>query len=119
MVTKKQILKEIQDLSNIIKGDRFTQLEKDSEELHKLQELLSHIKFKVKDIKYYKDDNAVRIVYELPKIVLPLNEEGKVAKKDEFFYSTNVLELISLDDMLMIQEFLNNLQQKIKNERKD
>lgn len=110
MVTKKQLLKEIQELSALIKGNTFSQLKKDSEELHRIQELLSHVKFKVKDIKYFKDDNAVRIVYELPKIALPLDENGKVAKKDDFFYSTNVLELISLEDMLMIQEFLNNLQ---------
>lgn len=119
IVTKKQLLKAIQDLTDFVKGETFTQLKKDSEELHRIQGLLANVKFKIKDISYFKEDNAVRIVYELPKIVLPLDENGKVAKKDDFFYSSNVLELISLEDMLMIQEFLNNLSNKIQNERKE
>ena len=117
IVTKKQLLKSIQELTDFIKGEEFTKLKKDSEELQRIKELLSHIKFKIKDFSYFKEDNAVKITYELPKIVLPLDENGKVAKKDEFFYSVNVLELISLEDMLMIQEFLNNLQNKIQNSK--
>lgn len=110
MVTKKQILKEVQELSNLIKSNTFNQLKEDSEELKRIKELLSHIRFKVKDIKYYKDDDAVKITYELPKIVLKLDENGKVANKNDFFYSVNVLELVSLEDMLTIQDFLGKLE---------
>ena len=110
MVTKKQILKEVQDLSNLVKGKEFEKLKKDSEELQKINSLLANIKFKVKDIKYYEEDEAVKITYELPKIVLYLDENGKVANKNDFFYSTNMLELISLEDMMKIQDFLRKLE---------
>lgn len=105
MVTKKQILARIDELTNLIKSDEFNRLKQESEELKRIKALLPNIKFKVKDINYYKENNVVQIRYELPVITLQLNEEGKPSR-NEFFYATNVLEMISLEDMQKIMEYL-------------
>ena len=105
MVTKKQILARIDELTNLIKSDEFNHLKQESEELKRIKALLPNIKFKVKDINYYKENNVVQIRYELPVITLQLNEEGEPSR-DEFFYATNVLEMISLEDMQKIMEYL-------------
>jgi len=108
MVTKKQILAQIQELTDYIKSDEFERLKKDSERLKEIEELLSHIKFKIKDIKYFKEEQNVVITYELPKIVLNVDAEGNV-NKDDFFYSVNSLELINLEDMQKIQNCLEQV----------
>lgn len=105
MVTKKQILARIDELTNLIKSDEFNRLKQESEELKRIKALLPNIKFKVKDINYYKENNVVQIRYELPVITLQLNEEGEPSR-NEFFYATNVLEMISLEDMQKIMEYL-------------
>ena len=105
MVTKKQILAQLNELTDLIKSDEFNRLKKDSDELKETKSLLSNIKFKVKDIKYYKDENFVQIRYELPVINLTLDDQGNPSK-NEFFYSSNRLEMISLEDMKKIQELL-------------
>lgn len=110
MVTKKQILAQLKELTDLIKSDKFNQLQKDSEELAEIKELLSHVKFKVKNVKYINDNESktVQIIYELPKIILNVDENGNVDKND-FFYSTNRLEMISLEDMETIQDLLLKL----------
>ena len=105
MVTKKQILAQLKELTDLIKSDEFNRLKQDSEDLHEIRTLLSNIKFKIKDFNYYKEDNIVQIRYELPVINLTLDENGEPNKND-FFYSVNKLELISLEDMQKIIKFL-------------
>ena len=116
MVTKKQLLKQIlervQELENYIKSDEFNQLKQDSEELKTTKELLSHVKFKVKDINYFEDNNSVQIRYELPIVNLQLDEQGEPDKND-FFYSVNMLEMIGLEDVNKILDYLEKVQTTI------
>ena len=114
-VTKKKLLKDIQkdvkELSSFVKTKEYEQLKKDSQELHEIKALLSNIHFKIKDAQFDKDEKKVLITYELPKIVLDVDENGEVNKND-FFYSVNVLELISLEDMQKILKFLEGVKQQ-------
>ncbi len=104
-------------LTDLIESNEVKQLRKDSEELRQLKSLLSHVKFKIKDTRVVEDQTtgqiSVVVVYELPRIVLDLDESGQPPKND-FFYSTNMLNMISLEDMANFQKVLRHAQTKIK-----
>ena len=110
MVTKKQILARLDELTELIKSEQFKQLQKDSEELKKLQSLLIPIKFKIKDVNYFEDEEngVVQIRYELPTINLKIDDAGN-PEKNEFFYSVNVLDMVSLEDMQKVQKLLERI----------
>lgn len=113
MVTKKQILAQLQELTDLIKSEEFKRLKQDSDELNRIKALLPNIKFKVKDTTFFKEDNVLQIRYELPVVRLQLDESGN-PNKNEFFYSTNVLEMISLEDMKKIQDYLERIKNDIR-----
>lgn len=104
-----QLKAEIAELSNLIKGEEFQKLKNDSKKLKELQELISHVKFKIKNISYFENQEtnqkSIIVTYELPKVVLDLDENGNPNKND-FFYASNMLNMISFDDMMKFQDFL-------------
>lgn len=112
MVTRKQLLAQLKELTDLIKSEQFEKFRKDSEELHEIQDLISHVRFKLKDIRLIVNEETtertIQVTYELPRINLTISEDGQVSK-DDFFYATNYLELISLEDMQKIQNFIENL----------
>ena len=107
----------VKHLVELLEGNEIQKLRKDSEELQKLKELLSHVKFKIKDTRVVDDQStgvvSVIVTYELPRIVLTLDENGN-PNKDEFFYSTNMLNMISLEDMSKFQKELRLAQTRVK-----
>lgn len=112
-----QIKEEIGKLVALLESNEIQQLRKDSEELKNIKSLLSHVKFKIKHMQIMENQNtgndSIVVTYELPRIVLDIDENGKPSK-DEFFYSTNMLNMISLEDMSKFQDFLYRYQRKIK-----
>lgn len=114
MVTKKQILQRLEELTDFVKSKEYEKLKQDSEELKRIRELLSHIHFKVKEVQYYEENETVQIRYELPVVNLKIDENGNPNKND-FFYSTNVLEMISFEDMEKIANYL----ERVKLNRKE
>ena len=118
-VSRKRFKKLEADLAHLVdtvEGERVKKLTADSEKLTKTEELLSHIKFKVKSVQVVENQQTGRqsviIQYELPKIILDIDENGKPNKND-FFYSSNILNMISLTDMKTIQDAIEKAQ-KIK-----
>lgn len=101
----------IDHLAALLESGEVQQWKKDSDELKKTKELLSHVKFKIKDVRIVEDTNTgkqkVIVVYELPRIELELDENGNPNKND-FFYSSNMLDMISLEDMSYFQKILRN-----------
>lgn len=102
-------------LTALLESGEVQQWKKDSEELKKTKELVSHVKFKIKDVRIVEDTDAgkqrVVVVYELPRVVLELDENGNPNKND-FFYSSNMLDMISLEDMSLFQKVLRNRKRK-------
>ena len=107
----------VDKLVDLLESNEIKQLKKDSEELTKIKSLLSHVKFKVKNVQVAENQNtgypSIIVTYELPRVILNLDENG-VPSKDDFFYSTNMLNMISLEDMSKFQEALYRVQSKIK-----
>lgn len=105
----------IDHLTALLESGEVQQWKKDSEELKKTKELVSHVKFKIKDVRIVEDTDTgkqkVVVVYELPRIVLELDENGNPNKND-FFYSSNMLDMISLEDMSYFQKALRNRKKK-------
>ena len=119
-ISRKRFKKMESDLERLVKtveGDRLKKLTADSEKLTKTEELVSHVKFKVKSISIVENtdngNNCVVIQYELPRIVLEIGEDGNPNKND-FFYSSNMLNMISLEDMKSIYEAIEKAKSKIK-----
>jgi len=110
----KQLLaieEKINHLVELVESEEYKKLKKDSEELAKTKSLLAHVKFKIKETRVVEDQEtgemSIIVTYELPRIVLKLDENGNPSK-DEFFYSSNMLDMISLEDMSKFQNILRN-----------
>lgn len=127
MITKKQLKRTIDDLSNEVKKLNEIVV---TDELKKLREikrlyeeqtnLLSNVKFRVKSVKLNEDLRLMTIIYQLPIIQIELDEDGKPINKNPFFYSTNVLELVSNEDFDKIRETLLKAQKiAINNKNKN
>ena len=101
----------VNKLVALLESNEVKELRKDSEELKKTKALLSHVKFKIKDVRIVDNPDTgkqnVVVTYELPRIVLELDEKGNPNKND-FFYSSNMLDMISLEDMSYFQKVLKN-----------
>lgn len=101
----------VNHLVDLIESDEVKKLRDDSVELKEIKRLISHVKFKIKDTRIVENtDNgkqSVIVTYELPRIVLELDENGKPSKND-FFYASNMLNMISLEDMSNFQKVLRN-----------
>ena len=114
MFNKKQSLiaieQKIDHLTGLLEGDELNKLKHDSEELKEIKELLSHVKLKIKDVRVVNDSSIV-VNYDAPRVVIQLDDEGKPIK-DEFFYATNMLNLISYEDMSKFSEILRKAKKK-------
>ena len=120
MFTKQKIIdleKKVDKLTALLESNEIKQLRKDSDELKKTKELLSHVKFKIKETRVVENqDNgniSIIVTYEMPRIVLELDENGRPNKND-FFYSSNMLDMISLEDMSKFQDKLKAAQTRVK-----
>ena len=119
-VSKKKIESieaQIKHLTDLLESNEIKQFKKDSEELKKTKELLSHVRFKIKETRVLENQEtggvSLVVTYELPRVVLELDENGN-PNKDAFFYSTNMLDMISLEDMSKFQDQLRMAKTKIK-----
>lgn len=108
----KLLLQKMDELAKLIESNELDKLRKESAELKKTKDLISHVKFKIKDVRVVDNTETCRknviVTYELPRIVLELDENGNVNKND-FFYSSNMLNMISLEDMTKFQNTLRNI----------
>lgn len=115
MTRLKIIDQKIDRLTELLESNEIKQLRLDSEELKKIKDLLAHVKFKIKEVRAVDNQNtggkSVIVTYELPRIVLELDENGN-PNKNEFFYSVNMLNLVSFEDMMKVQKVLEK--EKIK-----
>lgn len=111
-----QLQKDVAELIKVIKTQELEKLRVESKELKEIKELISHVQFKIKDIKAFEGDEIgktnIRIIYQLPTVVLTLDENGNPNKND-FFYSTNMLDMISIEDMQKVQKIINQEKNKM------
>jgi hypothetical protein len=111
------IEEQVKHLTTHLESKEIQNLRKDSAELAQIKELLSHVHFKIKETRVVDNQETGRVSvvvsYELPRIVLDIDENGNPNKND-FFYSTNMLNMISLEDMSKFQNVLRQAKMKIK-----
>lgn len=109
-----EIQTSVNELTKIVKTQELERLRKESEELKNIKKLLSNIRLHVKKVEEVQDGDIqrkVKIVYELPIIILKYDDNGKLIKNN-FFYSINALDLISYDDMKRISKVLERKEGK-------
>lgn len=116
MISKKQLQKQVDDLtsevkelSKIVVTDELRTL-REKEKLYEEQtKLLSNVKFRVKSAKVVDDGSGapnVVVIYQLPIITIPLDEKGDPSEKIPFFYSVNALGMVSIEDYQTIEKAL-------------
>lgn len=125
MITKKQLQKQVDDLtsevkelSKIVVTDELRML-REKEKLYEEQtKLLSNVKFRVKSAKVVDDGSGapnVVIIYQLPIITIPLDEKGDPSEKIPFFYSVNALGMVNIEDYQTIEKALIEAKKTVNN----
>ena len=105
----------LNELTDIVKNQRFIQYEKDSKELAETKQLLSKIVLPVKNVQVADNESGhptVIIRYEPISIVLNFDDKGET-ERNEMFYAMNMLNLTPLKDMEKIQKIIVKQQEEI------
>lgn len=102
---------EIQDLREIVKTQELIKLRAENALLKEKEQLISKIKFQLKDVAYLEEDGIVLVKYVIPNVKVPVNDKGEVLKND-FFYAVNKLQLISFEDMKKISAVVDNIKKE-------
>lgn len=102
---------EVEDLRQIIKTQELIKLRNENALLKEKEQLINKIKFKLKDVGYIEEENAILVKYKIPDVKILVNEEGEPLKND-FFYAVNKLQLISFEDMKKISALIDNIKNK-------
>ncbi len=103
---------DVAELTNIVKTQELVRLRKVKDDYNLQLKLLQDIRFKVKSVKPGFNEETglptLKIVYEVPSVCLEFDEEGRPIKND-FFYASNFLDLISIEDMEKIQKEIDKI----------
>ena len=123
MITKKQLLEEIEqlraevkELSKIVVTDELKTLKEKEKRFEEQTKLISNVKFRVKSAKVAEDVNGspgIVIIYQLPIISIPLDEKGDPIERNPFFYAVNALGMVSLEDYQAIERALAEAKKSI------
>lgn len=125
MITKRKMQKqideltaEVKELSKIVVTDELTKL-REKEKLYEEQtKLLSNVRFRVKSAKVVEGGGGepnVVVIYQLPMITIPLDENGNPSEKIPFFYSVNALGMVSIEDYQAIERALIEAKKLVNN----
>ena len=99
---------EIEDLKQIIKTQELIKLREENARLKEKEQLISKIKFRLKDVAFLAEEGIVLVKYNIPNVKVLVSPEGKVLKND-FFYAVNKLQLIPFEDMKKISAVIDNI----------
>lgn len=102
-------IKEIKKTTAEIKAAVVGDLAEKANKLDEVLEDLSHIQLKIKSIVDTVDYNgrpAVKIIYEVPQVMLMFDDEGNVLV-NETFRAINGLNLIDMNDQMKLIEKIN------------
>ena len=105
----------IDELTDIVKNQRFIQYEKDSKELAQTKELLSKIVLPVKTVQIADNESGHPVIiirYEPVNFVLNFDDNGET-ERNEMFYAMNMLNLTPLKDMEKIQKAIAQQQENL------
>lgn len=105
----------IDELTDIVKNQRFIQYEKDSKELAQTKELLSKITLPVKTVQIADNEGGHPVIiirYEPVNFVLNFDDNGET-ERNEMFYAMNMLNLTPLKDMEKIQKAIAQQQENL------
>ena len=102
---------EIKDLTQIIKTQELLKLREENARLKEKEQLISKVRFKLKNIGYLEEEGVILVKYEIPPVKVYVNEEKEI-QKNELFYAINKLQLLSLDDLKKVSALVNEVTKK-------
>lgn len=91
-------IKEIKEQLNIIKNELSLEIIRKAEGYDRLKKLLEEIYFDVELVESldYNGETQYEVIYKNPKVMLNFDEYGEPIKND-FFYSMNMLNLLTIE----------------------
>lgn len=104
----KQLEDKMEGLQKLIETNELARLQKVEKEHISTVGDLQNIKFRVKSVKYSEQERTVVINYEVPPIVLNIDDSGK-PELNKTFKSINLLNMVGMDDFKKIQEVLDKI----------
>lgn len=99
---------EIEDLRQIIKTQELIKLRAENARLKEKEQLISKVGFKLKNIAYLEEEGIILVRYEIPPVKVHVNENGEIQRND-FFYATNKLQLLSFSDLKKISAVVDSI----------
>ncbi len=102
---------ELKELKEIVKTQELLRLRAENARLKEKEQLISNVRFRLKSVAYLEDENKILVKYDFPNIKIDLDNDNNPVKND-LFYSINMLQLISLDDMKRIQSVINEIKKQ-------
>ena len=105
-----QMQKSIEELEKAIEMNELRRLRAVETKYKEMTKDLQNVKLQVKTVKYVKAEGTVTIIYEAPAVILNVEDNGEI-DFNQVFYSINMLNLISGEDMIKIQKELNKVKQ--------
>lgn len=104
----KQLENQIKNLQDIIEKREIERLQNIEKQHTATISDLQNVKFKVKSAVYSEQERSVVIKYDIPPIVLKIDDNGK-PELNKTFRSINMLNLVGMDDFKKIQNVLNSI----------
>jgi len=105
-----QMQKSIEELEKAVELGELKRLRAIEEKYKETIKNLQNVRLQVKNVKYVQAEGTITIVYDAPIITLCVEDNGEI-DFNQVFYSINMLNLISGEDMIKIQKELNKVKQ--------
>lgn len=102
---------EVKDLKDIVKTQELLKLRAENARLREKEQLISKIRFKLKNIAYLEEDGIILVKYEIPNVKVPVNENHEI-QMNNIFYAINKLQLLSLDDLKKISALIDEIKNR-------
>ncbi len=103
-------VKEIKQTLNELKEASIGNLEKRSKRADELENYLSKVRInlkKVSDITLQNGKSGIRIIYDMPQIILELDDNGEIIPNDTFT-AINMLDLLNMNDLIYLSRIINS-----------
>lgn len=114
-----RIKKILQEMNNKLSGLTDKTVKK-AQKYDSIKQQLDYIKFNVKNINYFTNENngtiGIEIEYEMPKIKIYFDGDGNILENNRFI-AINSLDLISFEEMEKIKTYIKNVERKINSEK--
>lgn len=110
-----EMQKELFDLKQTVVTQELVRLREESKKYKEVQEDLRNVHLKIKTVRQIENEDGhfFEVTYAPIKITMTVDEDGKLSR-NEFFRSTNRLNLLSNEDFILLEKEIAKIKNKYK-----